>query len=236
MEDVLNGCLNIRVRDHDDADGDVHYLDLGRVTISLETVLTEGNIMAHTQLVQLPARWYPLQRCHGMRKSRGALKLAVGFFVGADSVLLRGDDSETLDDNADVAARFEHHMRRVRGYGATTTGKSGRTVSMSPARRSRMTSRLLTARGGTTFQRPKSAPDATTLTSPTHFQQHSFELKPVQARFPAQDMQTPSAAQSSDPQGRVPADGSGPRVVAEAIASEKRPRCCLLYTSDAADE
>ncbi|CAM9712937.1 unnamed protein product, partial [Laminaria digitata] len=233
VEDVLSGRLNIRVRDHDDADGDVHYLDLGRVTISLGTVLTEGNIMAHTQLVQLPARWYPLLRCHGMRKSRGALKIAVGFFVGADSVLLRGgdDNSGTLDDNADVAARFEHRMRRIRGYGATTTtGNSGRTVSMSPpARRSPMTSRLLTARGGTTSQRPKSAPDATTLTSPAHLQQRPFELKPVQARFPVRDMQT---ARASDSQGRAAAEGSGTRVVVEAIASEQhRPRWQDTYHS-----
>ncbi|CAN0566273.1 unnamed protein product, partial [Ectocarpus sp. 12 AP-2014] len=62
VEDVLSGRINILVRDHDDADGDLHYIDLGRVEVPLETVLTEGNIMAHTQLVQLPARWYPLQR------------------------------------------------------------------------------------------------------------------------------------------------------------------------------
>ena len=231
VEDVLTGRLNIRVRDHDDADGDVHYLDLGCVTISLETVLTEGNIMAHTQLVQLPARWYPLQRCHGMRKSRGALKLVVGFFVGADSVLLQGDGSGTLDGNADVAARFEHHMRRIRGYGTATAGNSGQSVSMSPARRSPMTTRLLTARGGTTFQRPKSAPDATTLTSPKLPQQHPFELKPVRARFPAQDIVTPGATQCLDSQGRVTADGSGTRVMAEAIASEQRPRWHDTYRS-----
>lgn len=235
VEDVLSGRLNIRVRDHDDADGDVHYLDLGLVTISLETVLTEGNIMAHTQLVQLPARWYPLQRCHGMRKSQGTLKIAVGFFVGADSVLLRGSDgSGTLDDNADVAARFEHHMRRIRGYGVTTTttGNSGRTVSMSPARRSPTMSRLLTARGGTTFQRPKSAPDATTLTSPTHLHQHPFELKPVRARFPVQDIVTPGTIEPFDSQGRLPGDGSGTKGVnPETIASEQRPRWQDTYHS-----
>lgn len=231
VEDVLSGRLNIRVRDHDDADGDVHYLDLGRVTISLEMVLTEGNIMAHTQLVQLPARWYPLQRCPGMRKSQGALKIAVGFFVGADSVLLRGDDGGILDDNAGVATRFEHHMRRIRGYGATTTG-SGRAASMSPARRSPTTSRSLTARGGTTNQRPKSAPGATTLTSPNHLRQRPFELKPIQPQFPVQDTtQTPGATHSSELPRRVTTESLEFTRVAEAVASAQRPRWQDTYGS-----
>eukprot|EP00903_Cladosiphon_okamuranus_P007632 g7401.t1 len=119
VQDLLSGQLNVLVRDYDDADGDVHFVDLGRVSIPLETVLTEGNIMAHTQLVQLPARWYPLQRCRGVTKSRGALKMAVGFFVGSDSALLRDDDSEseTIDQGAGTALRG-----RLPGASATWDG------------------------------------------------------------------------------------------------------------------
>eukprot|EP00752_Nemacystus_decipiens_P002970 g2759.t1 len=172
VQDLLTGQVNVLVRDCDDADGDVHFVDLGRVSIPLETVLTQGNIMAHTQLVQLPARWYPLQRCRGVKKSRGALKIAVRFFVGPDSALLQHDDSssEALEQGNRSALRFENHIKRLRGDDGTN-GR-GVTVSMSPPRG---TSRELTKRGGTTFLRPKSAPEATTLTSPLHLRQRPFE-------------------------------------------------------------
>lgn len=194
VEDALTGRVNILVRDHDDADGDVHYLDLGRASISLETVLIEGNIMEHTQLVQLPARWYPLQRCRGMKKVRGMLKIAVGFCVGPDSALLRDEEDGRVtteeeehanDAGLTAAARFGHTVRKVRGARGTTSG-AWRTASMSPTRRSLATSRTLTARGGTTCHRPKSAPEAATLTSPARVarQTRPFELNPIQAPFP----------------------------------------------------
>ncbi|CAM9288605.1 unnamed protein product [Ectocarpus fasciculatus] len=194
VEDVLSGRINILVRDHDDADGDLHYIDLGRVEVPLETVLTEGNIMAHTQLVQLPARWYPLQRCRGMKKSRGALKLAVGFFVGSDCVLLRDGDNDTLGQSVGTAARFEHHMKRFRG--CRRSDGCGRAASMSPPRRTPANSQELTVRGGTVVVRPKSAPEATTLTCPMHLQQRPFELKPVQPRNPSADFQMTDATQA----------------------------------------
>lgn len=222
VQDVMSGRVNVLVRDHDDADGDVHYVGLGQVSIPLETVLTEGNIMAHTQLVQLPARWYPLQRCRGIKKSRGAVKIAVGVFFGPDSVLLRNDDiRDTVEQSADSAARFEHRMKRLR-WDHGTNGR-GRAVSMSPPRRSPNTSRELTVRGGTTSLRPKSAPEATTLTSPLHLRQRRFELKPIQPRFSSAEIQ---AADTVQPDTKGWATTQTPQTgVAETVpAYEQRPR------------
>lgn len=229
VQDLLAGQVNVLVRDCDDADGDVHFVDLGRVSIPLEMVLAEGNIMAHTQLVQLPARWYPLQRCRGIKKSRGALKIAVGFFVGPDSALLRDDDSEAMEQGIGSAIRFENRIKRMRG--ADSANGRGVTVSMSPPRG---TCRELTKRGGTTFLRPKSAPEATKLTSPTHLRQRPFELKPIQPRFPpaekqAADMAQPGATVWTEPQG------SNARLAEPTPeptpAAEVRPRWQDTYSS-----
>ena len=218
VQDLLSGQVNVLVRDCDDADGDVHFVDLGRVSIPLETVLTEGSIMTHTQLVQLPARWYPLQRCRGLKKSRGALKIAVGFFVGSDSALLRDDGSEAMEDGTGGALRFEHHIKRLRS--ADNTNGRGLTRSMSPPRG---TSRELTKRGGTTFLRPKSAPEATTLTSPTHLRQRPFELKPVQPRFPPAETQAANIAQTGATAWRE-AQTSNTRLAETNPPTEVRPR------------
>lgn len=225
VQDLLSGQVNVLVRDCDDADGDVHFVDLGRVSIPLEVVLTEGNIMAHTQLVQLPARWYPLQRYRGVKKSRGSLKIAVGFFVGPDSALLRDDDSETTEQGTKSTLRFEHHMKRLRG--ADGTNGHGVTVSMSPPRG---TSRELTKRGGTTFLRPKSAPEATTLTSPMHLRQRPFQLKPVQPQFPPAEIQAAGMAQPRVKEWKETQDSSA-RVVETTPATELRPRWQDTYGS-----
>lgn len=229
VEDIMSGRVNILVRDHDDADGDVHYVDLGRVSVPLETALAEGIIMAHTQLVQLPAKWYPLQRCRGIKKSRGALKIAVGVFFGPDSVLLRDEDiGDTVEQGAGSAARFEHHMKRLRGGG----GLNGRdrTVSMSPPRRSPTTSRELTLRGGTTFLRPKSAPEATTLTSPMRLRQRPFELKPIQPPFSPAEVQAARTVQPDIEEWekmQTPKAGEAET----APASDQRPRWRDAYGS-----
>lgn len=183
VDDVLHGQINIVVRDHDDADGDVHYLDLGRVSVPLETVLTEGKIMAHTQLVQLPARWFALQRCRGMKRSRGAVKVAIGFFVSTDSPLLQVGLDEDIDQGEKVAVRFERNMRKIRGEEGTTDRR--RAVSMSPTRQSPYTTKeTLTARGGTTARRPKSAPEATVLQSSSSLaRRRSFKLQPLVPRY-----------------------------------------------------
>lgn len=225
VQDLLSGQVNVLVRDCDDADGDVHFVDLGRVSVPLETVLTEGNIMAHTQLVQLPARWYPLQRCQGVKKSRGALKIAVGFFVGSGSALLRDDDSETIDQGPMCALRFERHIKRLRG--ADSANGRGVTVSMSPPRE---TSRELTKRGGTTILRPKSAPEATTLTSPMHLRQRPFELKPVQPRFPPAETQAADMAQLGATAWREPQISSA-ALAGTNPATEVRPRWRDTYGS-----
>ncbi len=227
VEDVLSGRVNILVRDHDDADGDVHYFDLGRVEIPLENVLTEGNIMAHTQLVQLPARWYPLQRCRGLKKSQGALKIAVGFFVASGSVLLRDEHTDAGEQGTESAVSFEHRIKRLRG----SDGLNGRrTVSMSPPRGGSATSRELTKRGGTTLVRPKSAPEATILTSPAHLRQRPFELKPLQPRFSTAEIQAAATAQSgvntsNDPQTLSVLPAEPP------LATEERPRWRDTYGS-----
>lgn len=225
VQDLLSGQVNVLVRDCDDADGDVHFVDLGRVSIPLEMVLTEGNIMAHTQLVQLPARWYPLQRCRGVKKSRGALKIAVGFFVGPDSALLQDDDSETIEQGAGSAVRFEHHIKRLRG--ADSTSSRCVTVSISPPRG---TSRELTKRGGTTSLRPKSAPEATTLISPMHLRQRPFELKPVQPRFPPAETQEADMAQPGVKAWRE-TPNSSTRIAETTPATEPRPRWRDTYGS-----
>lgn len=227
VEDVLSGRVNILVRDHDDADGDVHYVDLGRVEIPLETVLTEGNIMAHTQLVQLPARWYPLQRCRGLKKSQGALKIAIGFFVGSGSVLLRDEHADAGEQGTESAISFEHRIKRLRG----SDGLNGRrTVSMSPPRGGSVTSRELTKRGGTTFVRPKSAPEATVLTSPAHSRQRPFELKPLQPRFSTAEIQAAATAQSGVSRSDEPQTSSV--LPAEKIpTTEERPRWRDTYGS-----
>lgn len=233
MEDVLSGRINILVRDHDDADGDLHYIDLGRVEVPLETVLTEGNIMAHTQLVQLPARWYPLQRCRGMKKSRGALKLAVGFFVGSDCVLLRDEDEDTLGQDVGTGARFEHHMKRFRG--CRRSDGCGRAASMSPPHRTPANSQELTVRGGTVVVRPKSAPEATTLTCPMHLQQHPFELKPVQPRNPSADFQTTGATQAGS-KDWAESQTSNDILAETAPTAEQRPRWRDTYGVPAAPD
>lgn len=192
----MSGRVNILVRDFDDADGDVHYFDLGRASISLDTVVTEGNVMAHTQLVQLPARWYPLQRCRGMKKVRGALKIAVGFIVGSDSNLFLSDDAESgVEQSAtDQATLFENKLRKIRRMRENTHGHA---ASLSPTQRGCASNRILTARGGTVGQRPKSAPAATHLTSPFHERQQPFELKPLEPKFqPSAEVQ--SATTPSD--------------------------------------
>lgn len=243
---MLTGRVNLLVRDHDDADGDVHYLDLGRASIALETVLTEGNIMAHTQMVQLPARWYPLQRCRGMKKARGMLKISVGFCVGPDSTLLRdeeGDEAATEDRSyagVTAAARFEHNMRKIRGARGATSG-AWRTASVSPSRRSPVASRTLTARGGTTCQRPQSAPEAATLTSPVRVARQSrpFELKPIQAPFPpaADIYHVAATANASIPYsiGRVEAENdlsdSARGIETTTTVSQQKPRWRDTYTS-----
>ena len=227
VEDVLSGRVNILVRDHDDADGDVHYVDLGRVEISLETVLTEGNIMAHTQLVQLPARWYPLERCGVLKKSQGGLKIAVGFFVGSDSVLLRDEYADLGEQGTGSPVSFEHRIKRLRG----TEGLHGRrTVSMSPPRGGSTTSRELTKRGGTTFVRPKSAPEATVLNSPAHLRQRPFELKPVQPRFSAAEIQAAATVQSGAGRTNDP-QTSSVRPAEMAPSIEERPRWRDTYGS-----
>ncbi|CAM9858287.1 unnamed protein product, partial [Ectocarpus sp. 13 AM-2016] len=233
VEDVLSGRINILVRDHDDADGDLHYIDLGRVEVPLETVLTEGNIMAHTQLVQLPARWYPLQRCRGMKKSRGALKLAVGFFVGSDCVLLRDEDNDTLGQRLGSAARFEHHMKRFRG--CRRSDGCVRAASTSPPRRTPANSQELTVRGGTVVVRPKSAPEATTLTCPTHLQKRPFELKPVQPRNPSANFQMTGATQAeSEDWAETPT--SNVMLAETAPTGEQRPRWRDTYGVAAAPD
>lgn len=233
MEDVLSGRINLLVRDHDDADGDLHYIDLGRVEVPLETVLTEGNIMAHTQLVQLPARWYPLQRCRGMKKSRGALKIAVGFFVGSDCVLLRDEDNDILGQGLGSAARFEHHIKRFRG--CRRSDGCGRAASTSPPRRTPANSQELTVRGGTVVVRPKSAPEATTLTCPMHLQKRPFELKPVQPRNPSADFQMTGATQAkSKDWAETPTSNV---ILAEtAPTGEQRPRWRDTYGVAAAPD
>lgn len=223
VEDVMSGRVNVLVRDHDDADGDVHYVDLGRTSVPLETVLTEGNIMAHTQLVQLPAKWYPLQRCRGIKKSRGAVKIAVGVFFGPDSVLLRNEDtsSDTEKQCAGSAAHFEYYMKRLReDHGINGRGQA---TSMSPPRRGPNTSRELTARGGTTFLRPKSAPEATTLTSPAHLRQDPFELKPIQPQFPSEEFQEADTVQP-DINGWAKKQTQQSGVAKTPPASDQRPR------------
>ncbi|CAM9565022.1 unnamed protein product, partial [Hapterophycus canaliculatus] len=221
VHDVMNGRVNLLVRDRDDADGDVHYVDLGQASISLATVVTEGNIMAHTHLIQLPARWYSLQPCRRMKRCRGALKIAVGFFVGPDSVLLRDEDSNTLEQGTSSAAHFKHQMRRFRAG----QGVSGcvRPLSMSPPRRTPITNRELTVRGGTTFLRPKSAPEATTLTSPSHLRERPFELKPVHPRFPAKDFEGVGPT-PADVEGCWKEHSSATNVAETPPASESRPR------------
>lgn len=225
VQDLLSGQVNVLVRDCDDADGDVHFVDLGLVSIPLETVLTDGNIMTHTQLVQLPARWYPLQRCRGVKKSRGTLKIAVGFFVGPESALLQDDDSETMAQFTGSAGRFENHIKRLRG--ADSTNGRGVTVSMSPPRGA---SRELTKRGGTTFLRPKSAPEATTLTSPLHLRQRPFELQPVEPRFPPAETPEAEVAQSGGEAWRE-AQNSSTRLAPRTPVTEVRPRWRDTYGS-----
>lgn len=225
----MSGRVNVLVRDHDDADGDVHYVDLGRASVPLEAVLTEGNIMAHTQLVQLPAKWYPLQRCRGIKKSRGAVKIAVGVFFGPDSVLLRDEDSsETVKQGGVGAANFEYRMKRLReDHGISGRGRA---VSMSPPRRGPTTSRDLTARGGTTFLRPKSAPEAIKLTSPTHLPQRPFELKPIQPRFPSEEFREVDTVQPGI-KGWARTETQRLGVAETAPASEQRPRWRDPYRS-----
>lgn len=243
---MLTGRVNFLVRDHDDADGDVHYLDLGRASIALETVLTEGNIMAHTQMVQLPARWYPLQRCRGMKKARGILKISVGFCVGPDSTLLRDEegDGAVMENRSDAgltsAARFERNVRNIRGARGATSG-AWRTASISPSRRSPVASRTLTARGGTTCQRPQSAPEAATLTSPVRVarQGRPFELQPIQAPFPpAADIYHGAATTNAhDPHsiGLVEAENnmsdSAPGTETTTAVSKQKPRWRDKYRS-----
>lgn len=179
IQDILNGKVNVLVRDFDDADGDVHYLDLGRVSVPLEEVITRGKIMAQAQLVQLAARWYPLERCRSMRKVAGALKIAVGVFVGHDSTLLPDEDSEA-ESIADRAVLFERKLCKLRA----ARGMSGRrTVSASPTRGGYGKARVLTARGGTVGQRPKSAPTAATLASPAGERRNPFRLKPLEPKL-----------------------------------------------------
>lgn len=228
VEDVVGGKVNVLVRDHDDADGDVHYVDLGQAFISLEKVLMAGNVMAHTQLVQLPARWYPLQRCRGIKKARGAVKIAIGIFFGPESVLLGGVASnECIDhDQNNTATRFEDLIQRIRGD--TGMHARDRTVSMSPTRHGATATRSLTARGGTISRRPKSAPEAVTLHSPTRVGQRPFELKPVQAPFPSSDVHT-SATLSPDADGR--AVTSGARAGTGTFIRETQPRWRNPYGS-----
>lgn len=184
VEDVMSGRVNILVRDYDDADGSIHFFDLGRASVSLEVVLTEGNIMTHTQLVQLPAQWYPLQRCRGMRKVSGALKIAVGLFIGPDSDIFRDLERETGLDHHPTrryqATSFEDNLKRIRGARGIN---AGRPASLSPSRRTHGSDRILTARGGTARRRPRSAPGATTLTPPLCDCRRPFELKPLEAKF-----------------------------------------------------
>lgn len=208
VDDVLRGQINIVVRDHDDEDGDVHYLDLGRVSVPLETILTEGKIMAHTQLVQLPARWFALHRCRGMKRSRGAVKVAIGFFVSVDSPLLQAGLDEDIDQGEKVAARFRRNMKKIRGEEETIDRR--RAVSMSPTRKSRHTTKeTLTARGGTTARRPKSAPEATILQSSSSLaRQHPFKLKPLVPRYPPKEGQNASTP---------PLDASSPSTHNEAV-------------------
>lgn len=228
VQDVMSGQVNLLVRDRDDADGDVHYVDLGQASIPLAAVVTGGNIMAYTQLIQLPARWYPLQPCRRMNKCRGALKIAVGLFVGPDSVLLRDEDNGTLEQGASSAARFEHHMRKFRA-GRGLSGR-GRPVSMSPPRRTPGTSRELTVRGGTTLRRPKSAPEATTLTSPLHLRERPFELKPLHPRFPGTDVEAADPTQA-DVAGCSTAQSSATHEAETTPAGELRPRWRGTFTS-----
>lgn len=230
VEDVMDGRVNILVRDYDDADGDVHYFDLGRASISLDSVLTEGNVMAHTQLVQLPAKWYPLQRCQGMRKVSGALKIAVGFFVGSDSNLLQNtvEENGVEEPMMDHATLFETNLRKIRRVRETG---GGQTMSLSPTRRRYASSRNLTARGGTVGQRPKSAPGATLLTSPTHDRQKPFELKPLPAKFQGSgDVESANTASDPHSSKSVAEDNSGARGNA-ATAHDTKPRWRDTYGS-----
>ncbi|CAN0068185.1 unnamed protein product, partial [Phaeothamnion confervicola] len=44
VDDVMEGQINVVIRDQDDEDGDVHYHELGRVTIPLKAVLLDGKV------------------------------------------------------------------------------------------------------------------------------------------------------------------------------------------------
>ena len=221
VDDVLHGQINIVVRDHDDADGDVHYLDLGRVSVSLGTVLIEGNIMPRMRLVQLPARWFTLQPCRGMKRSRGALRVAIGFFFGTDSSVLLVDGDESIGQGMNAAARFEQGIRKIREKQGSTATDNWRGVSMSPTRRSQCTSRTLTARDGTTSRRPKSAPQVTTLYSPRLTRQRPFKLKYLHPRLPAKEGQN-LATTPLDVKREV-VDDNQPRLT-EAFEGVRSPR------------
>ncbi|CAM9446255.1 unnamed protein product, partial [Discosporangium mesarthrocarpum] len=178
VEDIMAGQVNIAIRDKDDEDGTTHYDELGKVLVPLEVVLTEGRPMAHTQLVQLPARWYAVQKWRGMRKVTGALKIAVGLFIGEDTGLLgvAEGDEETRGTDKGFQGLFQRNRGREMGHG----WQGGRgALSTSPSwRHSTSPNRILTARGGTVSQRPKSAPMVTTLTSPTRSAQKPFAFNP----------------------------------------------------------
>ncbi|CAM9948679.1 unnamed protein product [Scytosiphon promiscuus] len=221
IQDVMSGRVNLLVRDRDDADGDIHYVDLGEASISLSTVVTDGNIMAHTQLIQLPARWYSLQPCRRMNKCRGALKIAISFFVGPDSDLLRDEDGDSLGKGESSAARFGRHMKKFRA-GRGSSGRA-RPASMSPPHRTTSSARELTVRGGTTFLRPKSAPEATTLASPLHLRERPFQLKPVHPRFPAKGVEAADPTQHNVA-GCWKTQSPATHVADTAAASEVRPR------------
>lgn len=226
----MEGEVKIIVRDYDDADGDVHYFDLGRASISLDSVLTEGNVMSHTQLVQLSAKWFPLQRCRGMRKVRGALKIAVGFFLGSDSNLLQNvDEGNGVEKPVmDKETQFETKLNKIRGVQVT---RGGQTMSLSPARRRNASNRNLTARGGTVGQRPKSAQGATHLSSPTRGLQQPFELKPLQAKFPrSTDVESTSTANDPPSSKLIIDDSSGARANA-TNPPDTKPRWRDTYGS-----
>ncbi|CAM9670391.1 unnamed protein product, partial [Choristocarpus tenellus] len=217
VEDIMIGRVNITIRDHDDEDGDTHYDDLGHISVPLEAVLTEGKPMVHTQLVQLPARWYPIQRCRGMRKVSGALKVAVGIFIGEDAGLVGVEGDET---DKGVGNIFKGIFRKkIQGAGTCINGQGGRAASTSPIRRNLMSSRVLTARGGTTSQRPKSAPTVTTLTSPDRSTNKPFAF----ASFIRQPAKTPvvdsldtqnSSKQIPDGRGLTTPQGEGSTTLA----------------------
>lgn len=213
----MSGKVNILVRDFDDADGDVHYLDLGRVAVLLERVIIEGNIMAHAQLVQLPAHWYTLERCRAMRRVTGALKIAIGIFVGNECDLSLDENCEA-ESPVDQAVLFERTLRRIRmARGASIM----RNVSASPIHRTRGRTRGLTARGGTMAERPKSAPTAATLSSPNRVRRRSFELRPLQAKFPSQASRVDHESNNPQTYGRVEVRQVGDKSLSRDISEDE---------------